>query len=117
MLIFLMIGGCSKPSNEPSFCRADTEWIQNPSMPTEIKETETFCDFYQFSWQAFLAQMSPSDIKGERVFETNRVYDPNIEKYQCMMDLVGKKTFLKANSLIQTMEIASGDDDLLINEI
>ncbi len=49
---------------------------------------ETFCDFYQFSWQWFLAQVSPADPanpSGDRVFERNRLYDPDGPSNQCSL--------------------------------
>ena len=46
-------------------CSADPAWFKSPSMPTEVKKsgsdgTSNFCDFYQFSWQAFAFLMAPS---------------------------------------------------------
>ena len=46
-------------------CAADSAWFTAPSMPTEVKKsgsdgTSDFCDFYQFSWQAFAYLMAPS---------------------------------------------------------
>ncbi len=48
----------------PSDCTVDQNWITSPSMPTEVKKsgsdgTSNFCDFYQFSWQAYFYLMSP----------------------------------------------------------
>jgi hypothetical protein len=51
-------------------------------MPGEVPEAETFCDFYQFSWQWFLAQASPSE-SGDPVFMQNRVYSPTGGNDQC----------------------------------
>src|SRR5687767_7967734 len=52
------------PSNTFN-CAADPSWFSAPSMPTEVKQSagpgdSTFCDFYQFSWQAFAYLMAPS---------------------------------------------------------
>ena len=72
-------------------CQASASWITNPSMPSEVAATESFCDFYQFSWQWFLAQVSPVKLPvptGERVFETNRVHDPSIASGQCLMNAI-----------------------------
>ena len=46
-------------------CPADLTWLTSPSMPTEVKKSvsgteSNFCDFYQFSWQAYLYLISPS---------------------------------------------------------
>lgn len=96
MLIALVLWGCPKPPEPPvDVCSADMSWITNPTQPNEVPETESFCDFYQFSWQWFLAQTSPSvSNPKERVFETNRVYDPDGASNQCSLDLVGKSVFL-----------------------
>lgn len=68
----------------PSTCQASESWIDSPNPPSEIASSETFCDFYQFSWQWFLAQVSPSSTSpGERVFETNRLRDPDGGSGQC----------------------------------
>jgi len=78
--------GCPKPTPPtppaPSVCTVDPVWISSPQMPSEVPEAETFCDFYQFSWQAFLAQVSPSDT-GEPVFMGQRVYQPSGGNGQC----------------------------------
>jgi hypothetical protein len=70
----------------PSPCLASAAWITSPTMPSEVAAQESFCDFYQFSWQWFLAQVSParaSEPTGDRVFETNRLYDPTVKSGQC----------------------------------
>ena len=69
-----------------STCAASMDWITSPSEPSEVASSESFCDFYQFSWQWFLAQVSPADPVdpgGDRVFETNRVVDPQGGSNQC----------------------------------
>lgn len=62
-------------------CAADPTWFPNPSaMPTEVKTsnpdgTSTFCDFYQFSYHAFLYLMSPnSGDASKRNFQVNSDY-------------------------------------------
>ena len=67
----------------PTTCTADSSWITSPTMPTEVASTESFCDFYQFSWQWFLAQASPSNQSGEPVLFQNRVYEPKGGTNQC----------------------------------
>ena len=94
MILLLLTMGCPKPPTPPvSTCSAEMSWITDPTMPSEVAESESFCDFYQFSWQWFLAQTSPSSVQGERIFETNRVYNPNGITNQCSMDFVGKSDF------------------------
>lgn len=45
-------------------CVAEESWFTSPSMPIEVKKSDNgesnFCDFYQFSWQAFAYLMAPS---------------------------------------------------------
>ena len=92
----LMLAGCNgagtggkatpKPAATPTpviaTCQANPSWITTPQMPAEVATAESFCDFYQFSWQWFLAQVSPSnptDPNSERVFESNRLHVPNAD--------------------------------------
>jgi hypothetical protein len=90
-------GGSGKA--DTNTCSASESWITNPTMPSEVAPTESFCDFYQFSWQWLLAQVSPSNPaapNGERVFETNRVLDPNVPAGQCALNaLSGRATAAK----------------------
>ena len=86
LFLLMTLVGCPSPTppDPPATtCKADTSWITNPSMPKEVPTTETFCDFYQFSWQWFLAQASPSSTGGEPTFFQNRVYDPAGGNNQC----------------------------------
>jgi hypothetical protein len=75
------------PTAATAACAASMAWITNPTEPAEVASSETFCDFYQFSWQWFLAQVSPADPaypNGDRVFEdSNRLVDPQGGKNQC----------------------------------
>ena len=81
--LLAVVQGCPSPTPPaPTTCEADPNWISNPSMPGEVPEAETFCDFYQFSWQWFLAQASPSG-SGDPVFLQNRVYSPTGGNDQC----------------------------------
>jgi hypothetical protein len=81
-------------------CQASQSWITNPQMPAEVATAESFCDFYQFSWQWFLAQVSPSnpaDPSSERVFESNRVYNPQGGGDQCLLKAItGRAAAIKA---------------------
>lgn len=101
----LSLAGCGEqeaatvatPTREPvaavtkaadPICQASASWISSPNPPAEVASSESFCDFYQFSWQWFLAQVAPAPEFGttnERVFETNRLHDPNIASGQCTM--------------------------------
>ncbi len=101
LLLTVSLSGCpgptpmqpaSKPDKQastapppPATCQANASWITAPTMPSEVAATESFCDFYQFSWQWFLAQVSPAvatNPTGDRVFETNRLHDPNPKSLQ-----------------------------------
>ena len=83
LMLTLALTGCPGPTPPaPTVCEADPNWITNPSMPGEVPEAESFCDFYQFSWQWMLAQASP-DQSGEPVFMQNRVYSPTGGNDQC----------------------------------
>ncbi|WP_263143800.1 mannan-binding lectin [Pseudomonas sp. RIT-PI-AD] len=58
-------------------CNADASWISQPNPPGEIPEgaNADFCDFYQFSWQWFLALASPAaDGSGLRNFQVPANY-------------------------------------------
>lgn len=52
-------------------CQAEQSWVDNPDPPAEIPGGgETFCQFYQFTWQWFLQLASPSaDDPGQRNFQ------------------------------------------------
>lgn len=79
------------PKPAASVCKASASWITSPSEPAEVAPEESFCDFYQFSWQWFLAQVSPADKAdpaGNRVFETNRLHNPNVKSGQCSLPLL-----------------------------
>jgi hypothetical protein len=84
-LILVLCAGCPGPTPPPppSVCAADPAWISHPSMPGEVPSSETFCDFYQFSWQWFLAQVSPDPANGLPRFLENRVYQPSGGAGQC----------------------------------
>lgn len=83
----------------PQVCQASASWISSPNPPSEVASAETFCDFYQFSWQWFLAEVAPApdyQTSNQRVFETNRLRDPNIASGQCSLPaLVGRATAAK----------------------
>lgn len=72
VLLPLLISGCftsgsSTQSTSSTYdCVTKDEWFTNPSMPTRVEKSEdngkssSFCDFYQFSTQAYIYLMSPS---------------------------------------------------------
>lgn len=99
MLLSLLLLGCPNPPPPPPppvySCLADPNWITTPHQPNEINETETFCDFYQFSWQWFLAQTTLAiSFPGERVFETQRVYSKTFGENQCAQIKEGRQNAL-----------------------
>lgn len=76
------------PPAASAVCQASQSWITSPNPPAEVPADESFCDFYQFSWQWFLAQVSPAadtSSGANRVFETNRLRDPKIKSGQCSL--------------------------------
>ena len=84
-MIFILLACNPKPPS-PDVCKANMDWISHSSMPSEVAKEETFCDFYQFSWQWFLAQgqeIKDEQIDRERVFEQNRIYQIGGLKDQC----------------------------------
>jgi hypothetical protein len=87
-MLYLVLQGCPQPSPQPAYiCKADANWVSLPTQPSDVGEEESFCDFYQFGWQWFLAQTSPSkDDSDERVFEMHRVFHPK-ESNQCEMEI------------------------------
>ncbi len=106
-----VLSGCGQKTEEPgakaepaampaqatAVCQASQSWITNPNPPSEVAATESFCDFYQFSWQWFLGEVSPSPTaQGERVFETNRLHDPTVSSGQCSLpEMVGRAAAAK----------------------
>ena len=77
---FLLAFFCVPAQAESFNCAADPTWFSAPSMPTEVAQSakdgsSNFCDFYQFSWQAFAYLMSPgksdSSIKN---FQDNKIF-------------------------------------------
>lgn len=87
ILPLILLLGCPGPTptppSPPAVCEASSDWITSPSMPSEVPEAESFCDFYQFSWQWFLAQVSPDPANGLPTFLENRVYQPTGGDDQC----------------------------------
>lgn len=89
-------------------CAVDPAWFSAPSMPAEVKKsgsdgTSTFCDFYQFSWQAFAYLMAkPASGKAERNFlDTSQYYELEVNAdgspaNSCDAAKTGKTIFLRA---------------------
>ncbi|MDG0996228.1 MAG: mannan-binding protein [Gammaproteobacteria bacterium] len=73
-------------ASESADCPIDAQWLFNPALPDDVKndlypdKTFDFCGFYQFSTQAFLYLMSPSDDNNHRNFLSDRLY-PLLESY------------------------------------
>ncbi|MCC7248375.1 MAG: hypothetical protein IT473_07110, partial [Lysobacter sp.] len=89
------------PTPAATVCQANSSWITAPNPPSEVAATESFCDFYQFSWQWFLGEVSPSPTsQGERVFETNRLHDPTVPSGQCALpEMIGRAAAAKMLAL------------------
>ncbi|WP_210330696.1 mannan-binding lectin [Aliikangiella sp. G2MR2-5] len=85
--LIILLGLTSFSINAKSYkskaydCKADPGWFNGSvTMPVEVKKsnpdgTSDFCDFYQFSWQAFLYLMStdPTD-SSQRNFQNENNY-------------------------------------------
>lgn len=78
--------GCnhSKPQVEstpyivaPDSCLPSPDWLTSPSLPVEIAEGESFCDFYKFSLQSFVYFMSKENADDK----TSPMNFKNKEKY------------------------------------
>lgn len=108
--IALLAVGCPDPKPPvPTTCEADAAWISSPSMPSEVPEAESFCDFYQFSWQWFLAQASPSE-DGSPVFMQNRVYQPNGGNNQCSQPAITGATGAASQLIPRTSKPSNFED-------
>ncbi len=104
-------------------CQASASWFTNPNPPPEIAAAETFCDFYQFSWQWFLSQVSPAGASApnERVFEQNRAFDPNVKSGQCSLPaLLGRasagKLLAARDGKSQGLEDTQADGNALYDQ-
>lgn len=81
-------------------CPVDANWLNNPSLPTEVETnapdgSSTFCDFYRFSTQTFLYLMS-QDKSGKRQFQVEANYpvlefeDDGSPANSCDRDVTGQ---------------------------
>lgn len=66
-------------TNEIDLCPVNPEWVTNPSMPLEVKKSgidgdSNFCDFYQFTTQAFFYLMSQPTNSSPYVFQNDDDY-------------------------------------------
>ena len=96
IMLSILIACRPSPPTPTKKCLANSSWITNPSTPSEVSSKETFCDFYQFSWQWFLAQVSPSGLNGELALFQNRAYEPKGGNNQCKnKPIVGLKGVAK----------------------
>lgn len=124
--LFILLSGCPKPPTppippDPNVCSADIMWVTAPKQPNEVPEAESFCDFYQFSWQWFLAQTSPSvSVPNERVFEMQRVWSKEYGQNQCSEVRTGREESLNAMQArimkIDDMEDIQADTNALYDQ-
>jgi len=91
-VLLLVCSGCNNTNakerhhetSNTADCSVESSWITSPSFPTEVKKsakdstgnyTSNFCDFYQFSTQAYLYLMSPAPKhSGLRNFQVDANY-------------------------------------------
>jgi hypothetical protein len=103
-------------------CAADPTWFSSPSMPTEVKQSagpgdSTFCDFYQFSWQAFAYLMAPSasnpqvrNFEDTTQFPVLEVNSDGTPANSCDNKLTGKTLF------VRSVKPVDGGTELVIPE-
>lgn len=67
-------------------CSAEASWFSQPSLPTEVKQSNgpgdsSFCDFYQFSWQtfAYLMATSSSNSKVQNFQDNTQYYELEVD--------------------------------------
>ncbi len=108
-------------SASPISCPVDSTWITSPSLPTEVKKSgadgsSNFCDFYQFSTQAFLYLMSPSGNSGLRNFQNTNDFpllefnDDGTPADSCNKPVTGKtiRPHLSKASSVSTGQAGGG---------
>lgn len=96
ILVFIMVGICCYKNQQSSYnsnnsnntnvntvatafppCPADSQWINNPqSGPSEVAlgVNAQLCQFYQFSWQWFLAMMNTPSGSPTRNYQNQQQY-------------------------------------------
>jgi len=95
-------------------CQALSTWISAPNPPQEIGNgvpigDETNCQFYQFSWQWFLALTQPTASgSDERQFETFNIYQPNVQNQCASPKPAGKAAASKA-LFVRTLKARTGN--------
>jgi hypothetical protein len=103
-------------------CTADPTWFSSPSMPTEVKQSagpgdSNFCDFYQFSWQAFAYLMAPSannpkvlNFEDTTQFQELEVNSDGTPANSCDAQVTGKTLF------VRSVKPADGGTEFVIPE-
>lgn len=119
------IHAAEKKTTTPSTtfnCPADPTWFSSPSMPTEVKQSagpgdSTFCDFYQFSWQAFAYLMAPSannpkvlNFEDTTQFHELEVNADGTPANSCDAQVTGKTLF------VRSVKPADGGTEFVIPE-
>ena len=101
VLLVSTLFGCSHSQTEPQVkttpytpspgsCMPDPDWLTTPSLPIEIAEGESFCDFYKFSLQSFVYFMSKNEDPKKWNFEDTKkfpVYNYASPGSSCKKDL------------------------------
>ena len=101
VLLVSTLYGCSHSQPEPQVktapyavspgaCMPDPDWLTTPSLPVEIAEGESFCDFYKFSLQSFAYFMSKNEDPTKWNFEDTKkfpVYNYASPGSSCKKDL------------------------------
>ena len=113
LIILSLVGMPAQAKTQTYECAADKTWFTNPSMPIEVKKSapngeSNFCDFYQFSWQAFIYLMSPSDKESaQRNFQVTSNY-PILEVSKDKKPVNSCDDTITENTLFVSLDKAHG---------
>ncbi|MCM2681086.1 hypothetical protein [Echinimonas agarilytica] len=79
-------------------CAANADWIYNPTLPAEIPGGgKNLCQFYQYSWQSFIALMNTND-SGVREYRNSNMFSSfqGTGKNSCASDATQPLLFVRA---------------------
>lgn len=125
-LAFALTSGCGnqevRPPEQasitvdPSFCAASADWVKYPDRaPAEVPGNGAdLCQFYQFSWQWFIALMDTPDSK-QRVFLDSQKFPVFLGKGKnsCATNNVESKLFVRT----QKDNVVDSNDFVAPNEM
>lgn len=103
-------------------CPADQSWFTSPSMPLEVAQSagpgdSTFCDFYQFTWQAFAYLMATSsndssvrNFQDQKQFHELEASSDGTPENSCDKKVKGETFF------VRTVKSSDAGEDFAIPE-